>query len=208
MSGAADKYINLLPDAFVKTPDSNNYKILSLNADLIADLKKDIEDVNTSLDIFQATGKTLDLYGQIYGQLRGQLDDTKYRYMILFRIATNTVNADYDSISKLAVQMFECEPTDFVLEDVDKPATVKLTKLPYSVLLKTGFTSVQAVAMVELLLPVSITLEAYNFEGTFAFSSSDEIEVDENAGFADIDQTIGGYLGLIYGEDVEIPLPI
>ena len=90
MSNDSDKYINLLPDSFLKTRDSNNYKILSLNADLLSELKSDINAVNESLDIFLATGKTLDLYGKIYGQLRGQLNDTKYRYMILFRIATNT----------------------------------------------------------------------------------------------------------------------
>lgn len=208
MSSVAGKYINLLPDAFLKTQDSNNYKILSLNVDLLEDFKRDINSVNESLDIFKATGRTLDLYGKIYSQLRGQLNDTKYRYMILFRIATNTVNANYNSISKLAVQMFDCEPSDFILGETNNPATVKIIKLPYKVLLQTGFTSKQAVDMVELLLPVCIQIEAENFEGTFAFSNSDEIEFDEDAGFSDLNQITGGYLGLIYGEDEEAPLPI
>lgn len=208
MSNDSDKYINLLPDSFLKTRDSNNYKILSLNADLLSELKSDINAVNESLDIFLATGKTLDLYGKIYGQLRGQLNDTKYRYMILFRIATNTVNADYDSIAKLAVQMFDCDPSDFILEETNNPATVKVVKLPYTVLIETGFTSKQAVDMVELLLPVCIKIEAEVFEGTFAFSNSNEIEYDENAGLSNLNQSIGGFLGLVYGEDEEVPLPI
>lgn len=208
MSEAADKYISMLPDAFAKTVDSNNYKLLSLNADLISELKTDIEDTNTSLDLFRATGKTLDLYGRIYGQLRGQLDDAKYRYMILFRIATNTVAADYDSIARLAIQMFGCEPEDFVLEDVNRPAAVKITKLPYKVLLDARFTSKQAVAMVEILFPIGIKIEAENFEGTFAFSEGDVTEYDETAGFSNLEENIGGYLGLIYGEDDEAPMPI
>ena len=74
---------------------------------------------------------------------------------------------------------------------------VKLTKFPVFVLVNAGFSSRQAVAMIETLLPICVTLSADNFEGTFEFSDSVN-EYDESAGFGDIEQTVGGYLGCIW----------
>ena len=85
---------------------------------------------------------------------------------------------------------------------------VKLTKFPVYVLINAGFSSRQAVATIESLLPICVTLSADNFEGTFEFSDAAD-EYDELTGFGDVDQTIGGYLGLYLGDDDKIPvLPI
>ena len=80
---------------------------------------------------------------------------------------------------------------------------VRLVKLPLSVLVDAGFSSRQVVGMIESLLPVGVSLYADNFEGTFEFAESGG-EYDENVGFADIAQTVGGYLGLLLGDDDQI----
>ena len=72
-------------------------------------------------------------------------------------------------------------------------------------LVNAGFSSRQAVEMVERLLPICVKLFADNFEGTFTFSG-EAMEYDAEAGFADIEQSIGGYLGLLLGEDDKIPV--
>jgi len=111
------------------------------------------------------------------------------------------------------VLMFGSKMGDITMDDLeivedDRPCVVKLTKFPVFVLVNAGFSSRQAVAMIETLLPICVTLSADNFEGTFEFSDSVN-EYDESAGFGDIEQTVGGYLGLYLGDDDKIPvLPI
>lgn len=202
--------VNRLPDCYRKDSDSNNYKLLNINAETFDKLRKDIGTVLSVLDINQATGKTLDLYGAMLGQHRGLLNDTQYRYMLFARIGRNVVQGDYKSIMRALVIMFDSEQGEIALEDMEmeeeaQACVVKLNKFPLFVLVNAGFSSRQAVTMIETLLPICVTLYADNFEGTFEFAMLDN-EYDEKAGFANIEQTIGGYLGLILGEDEKIPV--
>ena len=166
-----------------------------------------------SLDLNQAYGNTLDLYGDMLGQRRGLLNDEQYRYMILARIGRNVVQGDYNSVMSTLILMFGSQAGDITLDDLEvvegeRPCVVRLTKFPVYVLINAGFSSRQAVAMIESLLPVCVTLSADNFEGTFEFADTADV-YDEQAGFGNIGQTIGGYLGLYLGDDDKIPvLPI
>ena len=147
------------------------------------------------------------------GQRRGLLNDEQCRYMLFARIGRNIVQGDYQSIMNTLVLMFGSQQGDITLDDLDlkeeeTPCVVKLSKFPISVLMSAGFSSRQAVPMIEMLLPICVTLSADNFEGTFEFAQFDK-EYDESSGFADIAQSIGGYLGLLLGDDDKIPiLPI
>lgn len=207
------KNVERLPDCYRKDQNGNNYKLLELNQAAAEILLADIEAVRNTLDLNLATGKTLDLYGEMLEQRRGLLTDEQYRYMLLTRIGRNVVQGDYQSIMNALVLMFGSRQGDITLDDLeleeeDRPCVVKLTKFPISVLVNAGFSSRQAVQMIETLLPICITLDADNFEGTFEFAKLDQ-EYDETAGFADLKQTIGGYFGLLLGEDDKIPiLPI
>lgn len=201
------KNADRLPDCYRKDPESNNYKLLEINSLAVSELKADIGAVADVLDLNRAGGKTLDLYGDMLQQRRGLLDDEQYRYMLLSRIGRNVVQGDYASIMNALVLMFNGRQGDITLDDLDLyeeecPCVVKLTKFPMSVLMNAGFTSGQAVQMIEMLLPVCVTLAADNFEGTFEFSDTVE-EYDEAAGFADSAQSFGGYFGLLLGEDYE-----
>ena len=70
-----------LPDCYRKDEYGNIYKLLYLNASAIEELKEDIFGCGESLDLKIATGKTLDLYGEMVEQQRGLLNDEQYRYM-------------------------------------------------------------------------------------------------------------------------------
>lgn len=207
------KPIEWLPDCYQKDPDSNNYKLLELGREGTGKLRSDIQAVLDALDINCAEGKNLDLYGNMLGQRRGLLNDEQYRFMLLSKIGRNTVQGDYNSIMRTLVLMFGGRMGDITLDDLEVeegelPCVVQLTKFPISVLVNAGFSSRQAVRMIELLLPICVTLAADNFEGTFEFAELDR-EYDAAAGFADVEQTIGGYFGLLLGEDDRIPiLPI
>ena len=205
--------VERLPDCYRKDPESNNMKMLELGRVAAEQLRADIQVVLDSLDLGHATGKTLDLYGDMLGQRRGLLNDEQYRYMLLTRIGRNVVQGDYQSIMNALALMFGSSQGDISLDDLElgeeeRPCVVKLTKFPIAVLVNAGFSSRQAVQMIESLLPICITLAADNFEGTFEFA---ELAGDysEEAGFANLEQTIGGYFGLLLGEDDKIPiLPI
>lgn len=156
------KNIERLPDCYRKDPDSNNYKMLKLNESAVLELRQDIESVWNALDLSQATGKTLELYGYMLDQLRGSLTDDQYRHMLLAKIGRNYVKGDYQSIMDALVMMFGTRPeqikaSDFELIEGDKPCLVKLTRYP-DVLEEAGFTIRQMAQMIKALLPICITL--------------------------------------------------
>lgn len=192
--------VKKLPDCYEKKADGNNNKLLSLSKNLTDQLKKTLNDLENSLDLNLAYGKTLDLYGAMYEQNRGGFEDTRYRYLILTKIARNMASSDYQSVLDHTVKMFDCSQEDVALDDIGN-CTVKLTKMPVDVLLNAGFTSKQAVAMTETLLPVCVNLEADIFEGTFEFSAVDN-DFSEESGFD------YGTLSMLLGEDEDIPLPV
>lgn len=207
------RLVERLPDCYRKDEDSNNHKLLELERLATEELRLDIKTVLDSLDLNQANGNTLDLYGDMLGQRRGLLNDEQYRYMILARIGRNVVQGDYNSVMSTLILMFGSQAGDITLDDLEivegeRPCVVRLTKFPVYVLINAGFSSRQAVSMIESLLPVCVTLSADNFEGTFEFADTADV-YDEQAGFGNIGQTIGGYLGLYLGDDDKIPvLPI
>lgn len=205
--------IKRLPDSYQKAEGSQNWKLMQLNSEAVEEIRQAAAMVFDMVDINKASGRTLDFYGEMVGQKRGLLDDKQYRYMIFTRIGRNIVTSDYESLMNTIIAMFDCEAGDVSLDDIEvteteTPCVLKLTKFPIQVLIDAGFSSRQAVAMIETLLPICVTLAADNFEGTFEFTNIAD-EYDKKAGFADEAGTIGGYLGLLLGEDDTIPvLPI
>ena len=194
-------YVNALPDAYKKTPDSNNYKLLQMEERLVGGLRDDMDLLFDALDIHKATGKTLDLYGESYGQARGSLTDEQYRLIILQRIARNMAKGDYNSIVKALAVAFGVT-TDYVaFEETENPAEVRAENLPYTIMLNAGLTGAQIIEMLKAILPVGVKLASdLNLEGTFEFSAFDN-EYNEEAGFGDFGQTIGGTLGVLVNDD-------
>ena len=78
-------------------------------------------------------------------------------------------------------------------------------KFPLEVLVNAGFTSLQAVDFIKCVAPIGTKVNAENFQGTFEFADTAGA-YDEAAGFADIEQTMGGYFGLLLGEDTDSPV--
>lgn len=203
-----ENYAANLPDCYSKGEQSNNFKILSIEKFIIDDFKKDITDIFNSLNLNEAEGATLDLYGEMLSQPRGVATDDQYILLIRSKIMRNLSGGDYPSVLKAICMTFDCEPSQVYIKEKDSPCTVELVVLPLSVINRAGLTTKQTVAMIKQLLPVGITLESFLFEGTYTFGNL-ENDYDEEAGFCDVEGgTIGGYFGLVYGEDEEPLLPI
>ena len=198
-----------LPDAYKKTTDSNNFKILEVERRTLGDIRNSLQEVNNILDINKATGKTLDLYGERVGQARGLADDNRYLLMIKAKIMRNLSNGSYPSVLAALCATFGCEPSQIYLEDGDEPCTVTIVTLPLEIINKAGLTTSQTVAIIKSLLPVGISLTSFLFDGTFEFGESED-DYDEEKGFAisETDQSIGGYLGATAGDETDILLPI
>ena len=197
-------YMQALPDSYQKTEQSNNYKLLQMEQSLVDDLRTDIDAVQATLDVYTATGKTLDLYGSIYGQQRGSLTDEQYRAVIVQSATRCLVGGDSSSIINALAIVFNVPASSFVLAETDNPCEVELTDVPYSVLQNYGFTGGQLYQIVASMLPSGVRLAPLTLDGTFAFADTAD-EYDANAGFGDIDQTIGGYLGWLSTDDISIP---
>ena len=189
-------YINALPDSYQKHTNSNNYKLLQLEQHFISSLSDDIIAVQETLDLYSATGKTLDLYGAIYGMSRGEATDEQYRYLISQKVAQNMVKGDYNSIVNALAVAFNVPVTSFQFRETENPCEVEVLNLPFAVLQTAGMTVEQMYEMIKGLLPVGINLAPLELAGTFEFSASAD-EYNENAGFSTVDQSIGGYLGYL-----------
>ena len=198
-----------LPDAYKKTADSNNFKILEVESRTLGEIRDSLREVNNVLDVNNAKGKTLDLYGERVGQARGLADDNKYLLMIKAKIMRNLANGSYPSILAALCATLDCEPSQIYIEDGEQPCTVNIVALPLEVINKSGLTTSQTVAIIKSLLPVGISLNSFLFDGTFEFGES-ESDYDEEKGFAisEADQSIGGYLGATAGDETDILLPI
>lgn len=205
--------VNELSDAWDKRQTSNNAKMLALNEFSIDKLLKVLKQLDDSLDLNKATGKTLDYYGEDVGQKRGNLSDDKFRLLIMTRIAVNVSGCDFQTIIDNIKKLLNCEYDDFHLEEMcedennPRPATLAITKMPYTILDKAGFSSEEIYHIIKLLTPIGVGLEFTTLEGTFEFCEINDYEiVDNDKGFADIEETIGGTWSMIIGQDSQLPL--
>lgn len=197
--------VNRLPDSYAKSVNSNNYKLLNINEQAIEDAKTDLWAIYDARDIQNATGRTLDHIGEMVAQKRGTMTDDQYRYVILTKAGMNTGQGNYESVMNTITRAFNCTAQDVIIVDGEKPCEVIVQSFPLDVLAKAGFTSGQAVEFIKKVLPVGVSVNATNFQGTFEFAATADV-YDEAAGFGDIEQTIGGSLGLFFGDDDNSPV--
>lgn len=223
--------VKRLPDAYYKGEDGNNYKMLLLNELALSEYNTDMVAVAECLDMMKCTGKTLDLYGEMVGQSRGVLDDAQYKLLILNKIGRNLCCSNYDSVVALLAQMFNADRSDIIFTEAEDPCRITIVKFPLDLLANAGFSGEQAVLLIEMLLPVCIRLTNIEFTGTFEFSDGNLtygdmadstygdmnnlicellpiFDRDTEAGFGNIEQTIGGTLSLAVSDSSTFDLPI
>lgn len=191
-----DEPVKNLPDAYNKGHESNNAKILEIEKRAVDRLREAVSAIYDSLDIDNAYGKTLDLYGDMIGQDRGIATDEQYRILIKNRMIRNYSDADYNSIVNAICATFNAKPSDIILTELDEPCKIMLEGLPIAQINAANIDIGTAVQIIVGMLPAGVFMEAVTLSGTFEFSGTD-LEYNEEAGFADEAQTIGGYLGLV-----------
>lgn len=202
-----DNLAKNLPDAYRKDDGSNNAKILAAEKYASDVLRQDVQIIHDSLDIEKAFGNTLDLYGEMLGQPRGIATDEQYRVLIKNKILIGYSNPDFNSIVIAISMIFGCEPEDvLLLEHEDEPCVVSLEGLPIDKLAENNIDIDTAIEIIKGLIPSGVRIETISFAGTFEFSGA-ELVYDEETGFADEAQTIGGTLGLV-ADNIGGKLPV
>lgn len=204
-----DNLAKNLPDCYKKDNNSNNFKILEIERLANVELRKALDEISFILNIDNAKGATLDLYGARFGQARGKATDSQYIAMIKSKIVRSLSSGSYKNIVDALCYTFNCNKDEILLsESQTEPMTITLEKLPLENIINAGFSIDQAAKIVKRMLPVGVVAESILFEGTFEFSDA-ENEYDETAGFSDKeDSDIGGYLGWIGTRENEGELPI
>ncbi len=196
MTFYTSNHVKNLPDAYKKTTDSNNFKILEVERSALAAFRSDVSDVFNSLDIDKAYGATLDLYGTLAGQLRNGLSDAEYRIMIKAKNQENVSTGTYNSVVEAICNTFSCSPTDTYFRESSMPLSLEIVQMPYAAITKNNLTPQQAIAVIRRFLPVCVIVENYSFIGSFQFSAS-ETEYDEFSGFSEAENgAIGGFFGM------------
>ena len=202
-----DNLAKNLPDIYKKDTSSNNYKILEIERNANNALREALNEIEYILDINNATGATLDMYGERFGQARGKATDAQYIAMIKSKIIRSLCDGSYKNIVDAICYTFNCGIDDVLITET-KPMTVLLEKLPLSAIITAGFDTKQAEQIVKNILPVAVQLESVLFEGSFEFAET-ENEYDETAGFGEtVDSEIGGYLGWTGSQETLSDLPI
>ena len=205
----AENHALNLPDKYRKTSNSNNAKILEIERLEGVKIREALSQVEAILDIYNATGKTLDLYGEMVGQVRGQATDEQYRMLIKTKIMRNLSNGSHKSIVDSLAAILNCSPSQISIKDTsNKVCSVTIANIPLEIVLYAGLSTSQLDMLIKSLLPVGVTFEPFTYEGTFSFAAS-EGEQSETEGFTDVEGgTIGGYLGTLSNNADDIVLPI
>ena len=159
-------------------------------------------------------GVTLDLIGGNVDQVRGQASDAIYRTMIRAKILRNKSNGTINELVELLSFVLQIDPHEIVLTEgyeleVPLPASIRITDIPATVLTEIGLTPEQLVQIIKSAVAAGVRLEILELTGTFQFSTIDDTtpEQDEDTGFANDDQTLGGYLGEVFSSDNAPDLP-
>ncbi len=203
-----DNLARNLPDCYKKDISSNNYKILEIERSANNDLRTALEQIFSIIDIDNATGATLDMYGKRFGQARGKATDAQYILMIKSKIIRGLCNGSYKNIVDAICYTFGCEIDDILITESQDTMTVVCDKLPLEKIINAGFSTEQAKQIIKKLLPITVSLETVIFGGTFEFSNLED-EYDETKGFSEAENgMIGGYLGWTGSEESIETLPI
>ena len=188
---------NNLPDAFRKDADSNNYKILKINSNTheghYSTLTNLFDALNINNDI--VCGKVLDeLYGSRVNLARGSLEDGQYKIRLKGKMMKNIVDGSFNMLANALAYILQCDASDIhICENGDGTVSV-LEGIPLDALYNAGFDATELISLIEEMLPITVTVRDYSFTGTFEFDSKEDT-YDEDTGFADDDEAIGGYLG-------------
>lgn len=187
------------PDIFDKSTESNISRFWMAihdclqGVDGVTGLFEALNDVEASKKIDTATGRQLDLIGEDVGQPRITSDDEYYRLLIKSRIQANISPGDLNSLERFISVLLDVPLPDVTITETD-PATIYIS-VPIGTF--TGALTVDRfMVIMHRVKPAGVGFLLF-VEGTFQFADDDVVQINEDEGFADDEQNIGGELSYI-----------
>jgi len=207
--------LNRLTSVYCKNPQSNIGKVIKILTDELDDLKQTMIRIEEWRNVDQAEGTVLDDLGQNIGQLRGAATDEVYRILLRSKAARNFSDGTIDTIIRVISIALNADPRELRIKELyndpnnPEPAAIGLIEVPLRRLNEVGMSPKQFRRIVQKTVASGVRVANIELSGTFSFSSqSSQSELSDTAGFADINQTTGGYLGALFVDSTDTELPI
>lgn len=202
--------IRKLTDVYAKNPNSYIGRTLLLLTEQLDQIEAEANKVEQWRNIDIAEGTTLDEFGAERGQSRGQATDEVMRALVKTKIAQNNSDGTVPFLISFISLLLKIHPSEVIITSLakdGKSATLHVN-VPADSVVPTGLSLRQFGQLLNVVAASGVRVEAL-FEGTFAFSDDyNESQFDDEKGFADDAQTIGGTMGHIYDPTEDINLPI
>jgi hypothetical protein len=210
-----DDMLSRLTDRYRKDPDNNIGKIIKIITDEFDLIKETFERIEEWEDIEKAEGAVLDDIGKDIGQPRGAATDEIYRVLIRSKVARNFSDGTIDTIIRVLSIALNTDPREIRIQELcedpvnPESAAIKLVQIPLRRLNEVGMSPNQFVQLVKKTVAAGVRVASIEMTGTFSFSSHPtQSEYSDTEGFADINQTTGGYLGALFVDSNDTELPI
>jgi hypothetical protein len=210
-----DDMLSRLTDRYRKDPDNNIGKIIKIITDEFDLIKETFERIEEWEDIEKAEGAVLDDIGKDIGQPRGAATDEIYRVLIRSKVARNFSDGTIDTIIRVLSIALNTDPREIRIQELcedpvnPESAAIKLVQIPLRRLNEVGMSPNQFVQLVKKTVAAGVRVASIEMTGTFSFSSHPtQSEYSDIEGFADINQTTGGYLGALFVDSNDTELPI
>lgn len=189
-----DDMLAKLPDAYNK--DINGYigNLFNIVAPSMELLVQVFNTIQSWRDIDNAQGSTLDRIGVNLLQPRGSFIDDHYRVLLKSKIQQSLSKGDINTIIQVAATMLNVSVNTIQIVPV-YPASIYMT-FPYGLLSQDILNNLNLIlGFIQNTLAAGVLLLP-EIAGTFTFGAAANYpEIDSNAGFSDINQQTGGYLG-------------
>ncbi len=200
------KMLRRITDNYSKDPDSNVGKLLNIAATEIEDLEETANKIRLWRDIDEAEGETLDRIGYNVQQWRGQASDPVYRILIKSKIARNLSDGSINTIIEVLAITLDTEEENIIVQELWETESAAIqVDVPTALLNEVGFSFTQFGRLVNRIVAAGVRANVL-LQGTFEFSET--LESDNEAGFSDTNQEVGGYLGAVYDPADDPDLPI
>lgn len=209
MLDEAKQLLKRLPSNYTKDESSNLAKMLEIVGGQIKSVKDALALAMAYRDVDQATGRTLDNIGRNVKQPRGTVSDATYRALIKAKIARNLSRGDINTLKAIVATMLSTDAGEVSVKPLweTEPAAVQVSA-PLAPLAQFELTPSGFAQIVQEIVAGGVRA-ATLLQGTFQFSSQpDAVEIDQDKGFAPLDQSTGGTLGAYYDTGDEQKLPI
>lgn len=207
--------LNRLTDVYRKDPQSNIGKVIKILTDELDLLKTTFDRIEEWRDVEKAEGAVLDDLGMNVGQPRGAATDEIYRILLRSKVARNLSDGTIDTIIRVISIAVNADPKEIRIQELyndpnnPEPAAIGLIQIPLRKLNEVGMSPKQFVQLVQRTVAAGVRVASIEMTGTFSFSSHPtQSEYSDTEGFADIAQTVGGYLGAMFVDSNDTELPI